>query len=325
MRKMLTALCGAATLAIAGFAADAAAKEFKIGLIVPANHAWTLAANAMGEEIKQKTGGKHTVVAFPAGQLGSEAQMLQQLQTGALDMAFLTVAEVSNRAPDFGALYAPYLVKDIAGADKILHGPTAKSMLDQLPRKAGVIGVGYGIASMRVLLTAFPVDGVKDLEGKKLRITPFEPIKDFFTILKAAPTPMPLPDVFDALANGQVDGVDADMELIWKLKLHERGKMVLQSNHMMFPMVGVASGRVWQGLDAKDKEIIQTAMGTALQSLFKDYAEVERDMLEKVKGSGIPVRAVGPEFFGDALKEYETIWLKKAPALEQLRAEAAKL
>lgn len=42
----------------------------------------------MGEELKQKSNGKYSVATFPAGQLGSEAQMMQQLQTGALDMAF---------------------------------------------------------------------------------------------------------------------------------------------------------------------------------------------------------------------------------------------
>ena len=69
--------------------------------------------------------------------------MLQQLQTGALDMAFMTVAEVSNRAPDFGALYAPYLANDIAHAGRILRSETAKGMLAQLPAKTGVVGTGY--------------------------------------------------------------------------------------------------------------------------------------------------------------------------------------
>ncbi|MGQ9367062.1 TRAP transporter substrate-binding protein [Azospirillum sp. ST 5-10] len=325
MKGIARALCAAAALAAAFTAAPAVAKEFKVGLIVPPTHAWTLAAKAMGEAIKTQSGGKHTVAVFPAGQLGSEAQMLQQLQTGALDMAFLTVAEISNHAPDFGALYAPYLVKDIDGAARILHGGTATGMLKQLPRAAGVVGIDYGIAAMRVLLTAFPADTVKDLEGKKLRITPFEPIKDFFSILKAAPTPMPLPDVYDALANGQVDGVDADVELVWKLKLQERGKMLLNSNHMMFPMVGVVSGRVWQSLSKEERALVETTMRRELAGLFDSYAALERDMLKKIGDSGLSVHTVGPEFFGDTLKEYEAIWLKKAPVLKELRAEAAKL
>ena len=95
LRKLLHAL-----LIAAGFAAatTASAKEMRLGLIVPVTHQWSQAAVAMGEELKQKSNGKYSVTIFPAGQLGNEAQMLQQLQTGALDMAFMTVAEVTNRA-----------------------------------------------------------------------------------------------------------------------------------------------------------------------------------------------------------------------------------
>lgn len=35
-----------------------------------------------------------------------------------------------------------------------------------------------------------------------------------FATLHSAPTPMPLPAVYDALANGQVDAINMDAELI---------------------------------------------------------------------------------------------------------------
>lgn len=56
-----------------------------------------------------------------------------------------------------------------------------------------------------------------------MRITPFPPVRDFYQLLGAASTPMPLTDVYDLPANGQVDGVDADAELVWRMKFFERG------------------------------------------------------------------------------------------------------
>ena len=96
------------------------AKEFRLGLITPPPHIWTKAAEAFAADLAEASGGEHSVSVFPARQLGNEADMLQQLQTGALDMAFLTVAEVSNRAPDFGAFYAPFLAEDISHAARII-------------------------------------------------------------------------------------------------------------------------------------------------------------------------------------------------------------
>ena len=262
MNIIRNSITGAAILLASAVATQA--KEFRLGLITPPPHIWTKAAEAFGADLAEASDGAHSVTVFPARQLGNEAEMLQQLQTGALDMAFMTVAEVSNRAPDFGALYAPYLANDIAHAGRILRSETAKGMLAQLPAKTGVVGTGYGMAGLRQIVTRGEVNSVEDLSGLKLRITPFEPILDFYNAIGAAPTPMPLPAVYDALANGQVDAIDMDAELIWGLKYYEHADTIVQSDHMMFPMVGLVSARVWAGLSEEDRTMISDLMGAAV-------------------------------------------------------------
>ncbi len=300
------------------------AKDFRLGLITPPPHIWTKAATAFGEELKAESDGKHSVAVFPSRQLGNEAQMLQQLQTGGLDMAFLTVAEVSNRDADFGAFYAPYLVKTIEGSAKLLRSDAAKNMLKQLPKNVGVVGLGYGSAGLRQIVSREAVDDVSSLSGKKIRITPFEPIKDFYNLVDTAPTPMPLPAVYDALANGQVDAIDMDLELIWKLKYTEHTKTVVLSNHMMFPMVGLVSAKVWASLGDDDKAMISKLMAKHVDSTIDQYVAGEPKFLEEVKKTGITIKTVGPEFFGDKINAWNDIWSKKSSALETLRAEAAK-
>jgi len=320
-----TAATLVASVAISAAAlSPALAKDFRLGLITPPPHIWTKAAAAFGEELKQESGGKHTVAVFPSRQLGNEAQMLQQLQTGGLDMAFLTIAEVSNRAPDFGAFYAPYLVQDIAGAAKLLRSEAARALLDQLPQKVGVVGVGYGSAGLRQIVTRDPVSDVGALSGRKIRITPFEPIKDFYNLLGAAPTPMPLPAVYDALANGQVDAIDMDLELIWKLKYTEHAKTVIVSNHMMFPMVGLVSAKVWAGLSAEDRALVGKLMAKHVDSTIDQYVAGEAKFLDEVKKTGVELRMVDQSFFGDKIDAWNDIWSKKSAALDALRAEAGK-
>lgn len=321
-KRVVTAL--AVAIGIASSAASAA-KELRLGLIVPGTHDWSQAAVAMGKDLEKKSDGKYTVTVFPAGQLGNEAQMLQQLQTGALDMAFMTVAEITNRVPDFGALFAPYLVRDVRESGLLLNGPTAQKMLGRLPREIGAVGVGYGGASMRLMLNAFPTNNVSDLKGRKMRITPFPPVRDFYQLLGAASTPMPVTDVYDSLANGQVDGVDADMELVWRMKFYERGKTLLYSSHMMFPVIGLVSGRVWQQLPPADRELISSTAKQHLNGLFDSYMQVEKEMLKNIQGTNVNVKVAGPEFFGDTLEKWEEIWLKRTPVLADLRKESAAL
>lgn len=312
----------AATLAAIAGATATMAKEFRLGLITPPPHIWTKAAEAFGEELAEKSGGAHSVTVFPARQLGNEAEMLQQLQTGALDMAFMTVAEVSNRAPDLGAFYAPYLAADIAHAGRILRTDTAKGLLDDLPGKVGVVGVGYGMAGLRQIVSRDPVETAEDLQGKKLRITPFDPILDFYNALGAAPTPMPLPAVYDALANGQVDAIDMDAELIWKLKYYEHADTVVQSNHMMFPMVGLVSAKVWKGLSEEERALVGELMAKHVDSCIDSYVEKDEAWLKQVEETGKNYVVVGPDFFGDAIDAWNAIWSEKSAALDDLRAAA---
>ena len=311
----------AAIVTVGGCAAAVAqTTDFRLGLITPPNHIWTQNAEAFGDALAAETEGRYTISVFPSRQLGNEAQMLQQLQTGALDMSFMTVAEVSNRVPEFGAFYAPFLVDDIAEAATVLRSAEAKGMLDMLPQRVGVVGLGYGSAGLRQIVARGDVETVADLEGEKIRITPFAPIKDFYEALGTAPTPMPLPDVYDALANGQVDAIDMDLELIWKLKYTDHADTMLLSNHMMFPMVGLVSGRVWAGLPPEDRAIIERLMGDYVDACLQAYVDREADFLAEVEKTDITIIRVSKEFFSGAVEEWNSKWQAKTPNLPALRA-----
>ncbi|WJJ95029.1 TRAP transporter substrate-binding protein [Neopusillimonas aromaticivorans] len=156
-----------------------------------------------------------------------------------------------------------------------MQTPAATKLLEALPAKAGVVGIGYGMAGMRQILSRTPVTTAADLKGRKMRITPVDPVRDFYVALGVAPTPLPLPAVFDALANGQVDAIDMDLELINALKFYEQADTILLSNHMMFPMVGLVSARVWQTLSEEDRKQISELMAKHLKNTIAGYAAKE--------------------------------------------------
>ena len=321
--KTLTFAVTATALAAASMTANA--RDFRLGLITPAQHMWSTEAVAFAETLNERSDGEHSVSVFPAQQLGNEAQMVQQLQTGALDMAFLTIAEISNRIPDFGALYAPYLVDDVNHAADLLRSDAAAELLDLMPQQVGLVGVGYGMVGMRQVLSRDPITSVDDMDGQRLRITPFEPIRDFYTATGAAPEPMPLLEVYDALANGQVDAIDMDFDSILILKFYEQAENLLISNHMMFPMVGVVSGRVWRELSAEDRELIDATMAEHLENVLSGFEAVDAEQEETIRELDINIVEADAEFFSEAIAEWESIWAPKAPMLETLRAEADRL
>ncbi len=318
-RTALTA--GAATLALPALHARAqAAREFRLGLITPPAHTWNQQLATFGTSLNRASGGRFTVTLFPSGQLGNEAAMLQQLQTGALDMSLMTTSEISNRVDAFGALHAPFIVPNIEAAVAMLRNPIALGLLNGLPQAIGCVGIRYAMVGMRQIITRDQTTTLADLRGKKVRITPAAPTRDFFTMIGMAPTPLPLPQIFEALTNGQIDGVDLDFESIINNRFQEICRTMLLTNHFAFPAAGLVSARVWATLTPADRELIRAAMTESLDAICDGMPEREARQGATLRASNMQVRPVGPEFFGDAVAQFDRQWGPRAPALAQLRA-----
>ena len=209
------ALAAASPLAFPSLVRADSTKEFRLGLITPAGHSWNRAALQFGEALKKETNGRLSVTVFHSGQLGNEAAMMQQMQSGALDMGWIQAAELGTRVSSVAAINAPYLVRSTSAVAKLVKTPQALKLLDVLPRETGTIGLGWGITGMRAVFATKDVKVPTDLKGLKLRINPTPVYRDFYQMLGAAPTPIPTPAVFDAMSNGQVDGLEADIEFSW--------------------------------------------------------------------------------------------------------------
>lgn len=306
-----------------GFALPAVAqeREFRLGLITPPVHVWNQEVAALSETLQDVSGGRFSVVAFPSGQLGNEATMLQQLQTGALDMAWLTTAEVTTRVPDMAALHAPFLVENIADAARVLRSEPAREILDALPRATGTVGVCYAMTGMRQLLTRQPVSAATDLRGMRFRITPAPAIRSFFEMFGAAPAPMPLTQVYDALANGQIDAIDMDFESIINFRYYEHAPHMMVTNHHMFGMVALISARVWAGLNAQDRLLLRDAIQLHCDRTIDRFVEEEAGKLERLREApGIRITDdVGPEFFGDIVERWDAEWSTQTHYVARLR------
>ncbi|WP_066108161.1 TRAP transporter substrate-binding protein [Salipiger sp. CCB-MM3] len=319
-----TVIAGSALSAAPALPALAGPGTLRIGLITPPSHQWSKSAEALAARLAEASGGRIALSVHAAGQLGSEAQMLQQLQAGALDMAFLTLGELSNRNAQFGALTAPYLVRDMGQARRLLAGATAQELLAKAGR-LGLVGLGFGMAGMRQVLLREPAPAGEALQGRKIRTVPLAQELDFWRRVGAAPTPLPLPALYDALANGQIDGMQIDFEGTWNSRYFEHASEMLASDHMIFPMIAVGSGRRWATLSHEDRALIDGAVAETLEELRATYEEIDAIYRAKIEEAGFPVRSVDRSYFGGAVDAWYSEWRVMTPVLERLEAEAAEL
>src|SRR5699024_7212714 len=88
---------------------EGATYELKLGHIAPPDHIWNDAAQKLVEELDERSEGRISVELYPGGQLGSDADMVQQLEVGSLDIGFITNAFLTSKSDAFSAWFAPFL------------------------------------------------------------------------------------------------------------------------------------------------------------------------------------------------------------------------
>ncbi|MFD1476508.1 TRAP transporter substrate-binding protein [Ancylobacter polymorphus] len=324
-RTLLAAAAGATLPLAAPGVLRAQARDLRLGIITPPGHPWNNAALKVAEVLKEKTGGKLTMTVFHAGQLGNEGAMMQQLQTGALDMAFLQAAEVGNRVPNVAAILAPYVIRSTEAAAKLVRQPIAMQMLEPLPKETGTLGLGWGITSIRVVFSAKEIDGIAGLNGMKLRINTTPAFRDFYSLLGAAPTPIPTPQVYDAMANGQVDGLEADLDFSWNQRFDKVSKVLMRMDAVFMPFIALASGKAWQTLSTEDRALITAATKEALAVQVDETVTNAPKLIKDFEGTGIKIVVPPTADAAPIIAEYDKIWTPKAPILPELRKIGATL
>ena len=96
-------------------------------------------------------------------------------------------------------------------------------------------------------------------------------------------------------------------------------------NALFMPFAPLVSGRIWQGMDAKDKELIRKLVAESLDAQINDIVTTEAGLIEKFKGSGIAFKTAGNYNPDGIIQEFDKLWLPKAPQIAELRKAGATL
>lgn len=262
---------------------------FKIAHVVQESHIWHETAIKFGEELEALSDGRLSVELFPASQLGAEADMIQQMETGAIDMGFMTNAYMSTREVSLNSWFMPYLFNNLEEAKEMRKSEEAQQMLDALSSQ-GLVGLDFAFAGNRhVLMKGGFAETPEDLKGKKIRIIGSPSMQAYWEGVGAGPTPMPLNEVYQSLQTGVIDGIDIDLDALVTEKYYENAEYLTLTNQTTFPTVVVMSQVIYDSLPTADQEIVRQALDTAVNWGIDQAIERETTNLETLKAAGVQV------------------------------------
>ncbi|MGJ9384410.1 TRAP transporter substrate-binding protein DctP [Salipaludibacillus sp. CF4.18] len=286
----LLAACGVDTDTNEGESGEADELEFTLTHITQTSHGWHETAEKFNEELQELSDGRMSVNIYPAGAIGDEQDMLQQMETGEIDFGFITNAYMSSRVESFNAWFMPFVFDDLEEAVAARDIEPAQDMLKELSDQ-GFIGMDFLFAGNRhILTTEKEVSTPEDLAGEQIRITGGPAIQSFWEEIGAGPIAMPLPEVYTSLQTGVIDGIDIDLDALITENLYETADHLALSNHMTWPAVVMMSELSHDALSAEDQEIVKEAMKNAIDWGVEDAITREESNLEEAEEVGLIIK-----------------------------------
>jgi len=283
-------------------AGDGGISYFKIAHSLPTNHPVHAGIEHFAQQAARYSGGQLQFDIFPNGQLGSETQTLEQMQSGTLDIAKVGGATLGSFVPAAKVFSLPYLFRSNDHYWEVLLGELGQEMLTRLAttengRTSGFRGLTYFDAGSRNFYAAKPILQPTDLEGMKIRVMNDPVAIDMMQALGASPTPISWGELYTALQQGVVDGAENNPPSFVSSRHFEVCKEFAFDHHTRIPDLLVVSEKTWDGLSEEQRGWLRQAADDATAFQRDAWQSGVEDALAIMEEQGVTVHQVEIEPF----------------------------
>ncbi len=297
----LSVLVASLALALTGTFAHAAEFSLNVSTSQVADDPMYKGLLEFKKNVEARSNGRIEVKTFPASQLGSDEDVVEQIRAGAGVALITDGGRMEPYVKEFGILTAPYIVDNFAEMRKFTLSPLFAEWSKKLSDKAGFKVFSFNwYQGERNVVTNKLVTKPADLAGVRMR-TPGAPMWIESTrALGATPTPMPWSEAYSALSMKAIDAVEVQYPSLWGSRIYEVTKFVAKTHHIQL-VTGLIGASAWFDKLPKDLQQIVT------EESFKagDYAskltqEVMVQVEKDIKDKGMTVTEVDLKPFVEA-------------------------
>ena len=259
--------------------------EWSIGWNTIEDSTRGVAAQEFKRILEEETDGRITVELFPNEQLGTDNEMVESVQVGALDFQLTSSGVLAEMIPEFSASDLPFIFES---ADEA-HAALDASYGDLLKEKTTEQGIKmlntFSIGFSQITTNSGPINGPEDMKGMSMR-SPNEPVPiATFETLGSQVTTMPFTEVYLGLQQGAIDAQFNPLTAIKDSKFHEVQDYLAMTDIIFYHAPFIMNQELWDSLDAETQELVQRAADEATQAAREFDAETEASALEEIEGS----------------------------------------
>jgi C4-dicarboxylate-binding protein DctP len=220
-------------------------------------------AEKFKELAERYTNGRVKVEVHPSAQLYKDSEELEALQLGAVEMVAPSLAKFGPLgAKEFEVFDLPYLFPDRMALRAVTQGPIGKDLLAGLESK-GIRGLAFWDNGFKIMSAKRPIGMPGDLAGLRMRIQPSRVLHAQMRALGVVPQVIPLPEVYQALQMGVIDGTENPPSNMLAQKIHEVQPHATLSNHGYLGYAVIVNKAFWDGLPSDVRAALEKAMAEA--------------------------------------------------------------
>ena len=260
LRTAALALAGALALtALSGCSGGASASGvqiIRIGHNQSTNHPTHTGLLAFEEYIEGELGDKYDIQIFPSELLGSQNEMVQLTQTGAITFCVASNSLLETFSDNYTLFNLPYLFASPEAYHASMDDPNIVGPIFESTMQAGVEAVTWLDAGTRNFYTINkPIETPEDLRGLKIRVQQSPTNVRMMELLGGSATPMGFGDVYTALQSQMLDGAENN-----ELALTDNGhgdicKYYSYTMHQMIPDILIGNLDFMEGLSEEERAI----------------------------------------------------------------------
>jgi len=276
---------------------------FKLAHIYDPSHIWAKGAEFAAKLVDEGTGGEVKIAVYPAGQLGTEEQILEGTIFGSIDIVIAGAGQIGNLFKPINVLEMPYLFKDNNQVLKFAKSEIGQKMFADLEGEFGVKVLAAMPYGRRQITSNKPIYTPADLKGFKIRVPEQSVTLAYAKAMGADPTPISFQEVYMALQQGVVDGQENPLPTIKAMKFYEVQKYINLTSHVINCGTFVVNTNKFDGLSKENQEIMLKSFSEAAEFITKNLNKEEEELGSFFENQGCTLVKSDIAAFKEATKD----------------------
>ena len=239
----------------------------------------------LAERLQQVTNDLDVTV-YPAAQLGSEDELLEQLVAGELDLAISGPSFLAMWHPPLGVLDAAFATRDLDHMLETARGAEMAPHWDELRKRFDVRVLDTWAYGSRHITSNVPIRHPDDLNGFRLRMPGARVWQASGAALGASPMPISFGEVYLALQQGIADGQENPVPVIKAMGFHEVQKCLNLSGHIQSSVQVLMNERAWQRLNTEQQNALRKTVQDLGEEVYRGTVEDEERLIEEWRKDG---------------------------------------